>query len=28
MTGPAIIERAECFYGEMNIIDKCAFSGG
>jgi hypothetical protein len=28
MTGPVVIERAEYFYDEMNIIDKCIFSGG
>jgi hypothetical protein len=28
MTGPMIIEKAEHFYDEMEIIDKCVFSEG
>jgi len=28
MTGPVIIERAEYYYDEMNIIGMCIFSGG
>jgi len=28
MTGPVIIEKAKYFYDEINITDKCIFSGG
>jgi hypothetical protein len=28
MTGPMVIKRAESFYDEVEITDKCAFSEG
>jgi hypothetical protein len=26
--GPVVIDKAKCFYDEMKITNKCAFSGG
>jgi hypothetical protein len=28
MTGPVIVEKAESFYGEISVTDKCTFSEG
>ena len=28
MTGPVVIRKAESFYDEVEITDKCAFSDG
>jgi len=28
MTGPVVIDKGKCFYGEMKITNKCTFSRG